>query len=48
MVHNEEDNTVLFAIQPEVIVLEKGLLPDPKYRRIVERTPKLASLASKP
>jgi hypothetical protein len=49
MVHNEEeDNTFLFAIPSEVIVLEKGLLPDAQYRKIVERTPKLVSLASKP
>ncbi len=46
MVHNEEeDNTFLFALPPEVIVLLGGMLPDDQYRQLLERTPKLASLA---
>ncbi len=48
MVHNEvEDNTFLFAVPPEAIPLLGGLLPDDQYRKLLERTPKLASLASK-
>ncbi len=44
MVHNEEeDNTFLFAVPPEVIVLLEGLLPDDHYRRLMEHTPRLRS-----
>jgi hypothetical protein len=43
MVHNEEeDNTFLFAIPPEVIVLLKGMLPDDRYYRLLGRTLGLA------
>ncbi|MDP9382966.1 MAG: hypothetical protein M3Q29_23085 [Chloroflexota bacterium] len=45
MVHNEEeDNTFLFAIPPEVIPLLQGLLPDQEYRTLVARTPKLSAM----
>ncbi len=48
MVHNEEeDNTFLFAVPPVAIPLLGGLLPDEQHRTLIERTPKLAGLASK-
>ncbi len=47
MVHNEEeDNTFLFAIPPEVILLLKGMLPDEQYHKLLERTPGLADVAA--
>lgn len=47
MAHNEEeDNTFLFAVPPEVIPLLQGLLPEDRYRQLVARTPKLAGLSA--
>ncbi len=43
-----EGTTQLWAVPPEVIVLLDGILPDDQYRLLIERTPKLANLASKP
>ena len=43
-----EGTTQLWAVPPEVIVLLKGMLPDDQYHKLLERTPKLASLASTP
>jgi hypothetical protein len=49
MVHNEEeDNSFLFAIPPEAILLLRGLLPDDQFRTLVAHTPKLAGLAAMP
>ncbi|MDP9352765.1 MAG: hypothetical protein M3P51_14675 [Chloroflexota bacterium] len=47
MVHNEEeDNTFLFAVPPEIVLLLRGMLPDDQYRELLSRTPGLAQLAS--
>ncbi len=35
-----EDNTFMYAVPPEVIVLLKGMLPDEQYRKLLERTSK--------
>ncbi len=44
MVHNEEeDNTFLFAVPPEVLLLLQGMLPDDQYRKLMELTPSLRS-----
>ncbi len=43
-----EGTTQLWAVPPEVIVLLGGLLPDDQYHKLLEHTPKLASLASTP
>lgn len=46
MVHYEpEDNTFLFAVPPEVILILQGLLPEDEYRALLARTPTLAPLA---
>ncbi len=42
-----EGTTQLWAVQPEVLVLLKGMLPDEQYRKLLERTPKLAGLVTK-
>ncbi len=47
MLHTE-DNTHMYAVPPEVILLLKGLLSEDQYRALLSRTPKLTSLASKP
>ncbi len=42
LVHDsEEENTYMFAVPPEVILLLQGLLPDDQYRKLMERTPTL-------
>ncbi len=47
MVHNEEeDNTFLFAIPPEAILLLQGQLPEEQDRKLFALTPKLSALAS--
>ena len=43
MLHTE-DNTFMYAVPPEVIVLLEGILPDDQYRTLVERTRSLAGL----
>jgi hypothetical protein len=43
-----DGTTQLWAVPPEVIPLLQGMLPDDQYRLLIERTPKIASLASKP
>ncbi len=43
-----EGTTQLWAVPPAVIVFLDGMMPDDEYRLLIERTPKLASLASKP
>ncbi len=46
MVHDDdEDNTYMFAVPPEVIPLLKGMLPDEQYHKLVERTPILTDIA---
>jgi hypothetical protein len=47
MLHGE-GTTQLWAVPPEVILLLKGILPDEQHRTLIERTPKIAGLASKP
>jgi len=46
MLHTE-DNTFMYAIPPEVILLLEGMLPDDQYRKLLSRAPKLSSLAAK-
>ncbi len=41
-----DDNTYLFAVPPEVILLLKGMLPDDQYDRLLDRTPSLADIAA--
>ncbi|MDP9381572.1 MAG: hypothetical protein M3Q29_15775 [Chloroflexota bacterium] len=41
-----DDNTFLFAVPPEVILLMRGMLPDDQYDRLIERTPSLAGAAA--
>ncbi len=48
MVHNaEEDNTFLFAVPPEAILLLQGLLAEDQYRALLSRTPRLSALAGR-
>ncbi len=42
-----DDNTYLFAIPPEVILLLRGMLPDDQYHRLIERTRWLSTLAGR-
>ncbi len=46
MLHTE-DNTFMYAVPPEVIVLLEGLLTDDQYRQLLERTPRLSALAGR-
>ena len=40
-----EGTTQLWAVPPQVIVLLQGMLPGDQYRKLIERTPSLSSLA---
>ncbi len=40
MLHTQ-DNTYMYAVPPEVLLLLKGRLPDDQYRKLIERTPGL-------
>lgn len=42
-----DDDSFLFAVPPEAILLLEGLLPDDQYRTLLARTPKLAALAAR-
>ena len=42
-----EDNTIMYVVPPEVIVLLKGMLTDDQYRGLLSRTPRLATLAGR-
>ena len=42
-----DDNTYLFAVPPEVILLLRGMLPEDQYYRLIERTPRLSTLAGR-
>ncbi len=46
MLHADE-NTYLFAVPPEVILLLKGMLPDEQYYKLIERTPSLTDVDAK-
>ena len=45
MLHTE-DNTFMYAVPPEVILLLEGMLPDDQYHRLLEHTPGLAGIAA--
>ncbi len=47
MMLHTEDNTFMYAVPPEVIVLLEGILPDHQYRTLLERTPRLSALAGR-
>ena len=42
-----DDNTYLFAVPPEVILLLRGMLPDDQYRTLLSRTPRLSAMAGR-
>ncbi len=44
--HMDED-TFLFAIPPEALLLLAGLLPEDQYQTLLARTPKLSALPSR-
>ncbi len=46
MLHTE-DNTFMYAVPPEVILLLEGMLPGDQYRALLLRTPLLATLAGR-
>ncbi len=39
-----DDNTYLFSVPLEVILLLKGMLPDDQYHKLVDRTPQLSRI----
>ena len=47
IVLHTEDNTFMYAVPPEVIVLLEVLLPNDQYRQLLERTPRLSALAGR-
>ena len=47
IVLHTEDNTFMYAVPPEVILLLEGTLPDDQYRQLLEHTPRLSSLAGR-
>ena len=47
LVLHTEDNTFIYAVPPEVIPLLQGMLPGDQYRELIERTPRLCSLAGR-
>ncbi len=40
------DNTYLFAVPPEAILLLSGMLPDEQYHELLGRMPSLASIVA--
>ncbi len=41
-----DNNTYLFAVPPEAILLLSGMLPDEQYRELLGRMPSLASIVA--
>ena len=46
MLHTE-DNTFMYAVPPDVILLLEGILPNDQYRELLSRTPRLSALAGR-
>ena len=40
LVLHTEDNTFIYAVPPEVIMLLEGMLPDDQYRALLSRPPR--------
>ncbi len=47
MMLHTEDNTYMYAIPPEVILVLRGLLPDDRYCQLIQHTPSLAGIATR-
>ncbi len=42
-----DGNTYHFTVPPEAILLIEGILPDDEYRKLIERTPRISTLAAR-